>query len=161
MILLKKCWVGIKQQSLTHSLAITTTVENPAHDEVYLITHYVIMFVSDLRQVCSFLQVLQFPPLIKPDRHGIAEALFKVVLNTISLTLINRSSVPPQWCKTFNTCSGFTLNLTSFWSMYLDVKFPRCISTISFNLSHTRPELMGFLRGSILFLFPHFLVYDV
>jgi hypothetical protein len=27
--------------------------------------HYVIKFVSDLRQVCGFLRVLQFPPSIK------------------------------------------------------------------------------------------------
>jgi hypothetical protein len=30
---------------------------NPAHGEVYNIQHYVIKFVSDLRQVCGFLQV--------------------------------------------------------------------------------------------------------
>jgi hypothetical protein len=33
---------------------------NPIH-EVYSIKHYVIKFVSDLRQVCGFLWVLQFP----------------------------------------------------------------------------------------------------
>ena len=33
--------------------------------EVYLIQYYVIKFVSDLRQVCSFLRVLWFPPPIK------------------------------------------------------------------------------------------------
>ena len=32
---------------------------------VYLIQHYVIMFVSDLRQIISFLQVLWFPPAIR------------------------------------------------------------------------------------------------
>ena len=38
-----------------------------AHGEVYSIQHYdnVIKFVSDLRQVDGFLQVLQFPPPIK------------------------------------------------------------------------------------------------
>jgi hypothetical protein len=34
---------------------------NPADGEVYSIQHYVIEFVSDLRQVFCFLQVLQFP----------------------------------------------------------------------------------------------------
>jgi hypothetical protein len=36
---------------------ITTKVvsSNPVHDEVYSIQHYVIKFVSDLRQVDSFL----------------------------------------------------------------------------------------------------------
>ena len=38
---------------------------NPTHGEVYLIQHYVIKFVSDLRQVGGFLQVLRFPPSIK------------------------------------------------------------------------------------------------
>ena len=33
--------------------------------EVYSIQHYVIKFVSDLRQVGGFLWVLQFPPPIK------------------------------------------------------------------------------------------------
>jgi len=33
--------------------------------EVYSIQHYVIKFVSDLRQVCGFLRVLRFPPPIK------------------------------------------------------------------------------------------------
>jgi hypothetical protein len=33
--------------------------------EVYSIQHYVIKFVSDLRQDGGFLRVLQFPPLIK------------------------------------------------------------------------------------------------
>ena len=35
---------------------------NPAHGEVYSIQHYVIKFVSDLRQVGGFLWELQFPP---------------------------------------------------------------------------------------------------
>jgi len=48
------------------SVPIITKVvsSNPIHDEVYSI-HYVIKFVSDLRQVCSFLQVIQFSPPIK------------------------------------------------------------------------------------------------
>jgi hypothetical protein len=35
---------------------------NPVHGEVYSIQHYVIKFVSDLRQVGGF---LQFPPPVK------------------------------------------------------------------------------------------------
>ena len=38
---------------------------NPVHGEVYSIQHYVIKFVSDLRQVRGFLRVHQFPPPIK------------------------------------------------------------------------------------------------
>jgi hypothetical protein len=49
------------------SVAITTNVVslNPTHGEVYSIQHYVIRFVSDLRQVGGFLLVLRFPPPIK------------------------------------------------------------------------------------------------
>jgi len=38
---------------------------NPDHGEMYSIQHYVIKFVSDLRQVGVFLRVLWFLPLIK------------------------------------------------------------------------------------------------
>jgi hypothetical protein len=44
---------------------ITDVSMNPVHGEVYLIQHYVIKFVSDLRQVGDFLRVLRFPPPIK------------------------------------------------------------------------------------------------
>ena len=49
------------------SVSITTKVvsSNPFYGEMYSIQHYVIKFVSDLRQVCGFLQVLRFPPPIK------------------------------------------------------------------------------------------------
>ena len=44
---------------------------NPAHGELYSIHHYVIKFVSDLRQVGGFLQIL------RTDRNDIAEILLK------------------------------------------------------------------------------------
>ena len=49
------------------SVSISTNVarSNLAHGEVYLIQHYVIKFVSDLRQVGGFLLVLRFPLSIK------------------------------------------------------------------------------------------------
>ena len=50
------------------SVPITTDVvvsSNPVHGEMYSIQHYVIKFVSDLRQVGGFLRVLRFPPPIK------------------------------------------------------------------------------------------------
>ena len=51
---------------LFQSVPITTKVVslNPVHGELYSIQHYVIKFVSDLRQITSFLQVLWFPPPI-------------------------------------------------------------------------------------------------
>ena len=65
-------------------MPITTKVVslNPGHGKVYLIQHYVIKFVSDLRQNSGFLQVLQFPPPLK-HRRDVTEILLKVSLNTI------------------------------------------------------------------------------
>jgi len=37
---------------------------SPAHDELYLIQHYVIKFISDLSQAGGFLLALRFSPLI-------------------------------------------------------------------------------------------------
>ena len=59
---------------------------NAVHSEVYSIQHYVIKFISDLRQVGGFLQVL-FSSTNKSDRHDIIGILLKVVLNTITLNL--------------------------------------------------------------------------
>ena len=69
------------------SVVITTNVvsSNPTHDEMYSIQRYVIKFVSELRQVCGFLQVLLFPPPIK----------LKVALNTITL----HPSPPPLYLR--------------------------------------------------------------
>jgi hypothetical protein len=51
------------------SVPITKCAEvvssNPIHGEVHSIQHYVIQFVSDLRQVGGILLVLRFPPPIK------------------------------------------------------------------------------------------------
>jgi hypothetical protein len=49
------------------SVPITTKVvcSNPADGEVFSIQHYVIKFVSDLRQVSGFLQVLRSPLIIE------------------------------------------------------------------------------------------------
>jgi len=46
-------------------ITIKVVSSNPAYGEVYLIQHYVIKFVSDLRQIGGFPRVLQFPPPIK------------------------------------------------------------------------------------------------
>jgi hypothetical protein len=51
------------------SIATEVVSSNPAHGEVYSI-HYVIKFVSDLRQVSGF---LQFPPPIKLTANDKAE----------------------------------------------------------------------------------------
>ena len=65
------------------SVPITTKVmrSNPAHDEVYSKQHYVVKYVSDLRQAGGFLRILRFPPP-QTDRHDITKILLKVALNT-------------------------------------------------------------------------------
>jgi hypothetical protein len=56
------CFSLRKDYSSDWSMPITTKVasSNPIHDKAYWIQHYVIKFVSDLRQVGGFLRVLWF-----------------------------------------------------------------------------------------------------
>jgi len=51
-------------QLLVQPVPTNTNVvsSRPSHSEVYSIQHYVIKFVSELRQVGCFLQVLLYPP---------------------------------------------------------------------------------------------------
>ena len=58
--------VGFTTAYAISAYTITTKVvsSNPANGEVYSI-HYVIKFVSGLRQVGGFLRELLFPPQIK------------------------------------------------------------------------------------------------
>ena len=66
------------------SLPINTKVVslNPVHGEVYLMQHYVMKFVSDLRQVGV---TTPDSSTNKTDCHDITEILLIVVLNTIAL----------------------------------------------------------------------------
>jgi hypothetical protein len=80
--------------------------------EVYLIQHSMIKFVSDLRQIGSFLWVLRFPPPIKSDHHDITEILLKVALNTIT--------PPPLFL--LQNCSLFFL-IWIFHMIIIKVKF--------------------------------------
>ena len=59
--------MAVGLQLPVQSVSITTKVAslNLIHGEVFLIQHYVIKFVSDLRQVGDFLQTLQISPPIK------------------------------------------------------------------------------------------------
>ena len=70
------------------SVPITTNVvsSNLIHGKVYSIQHYMIKFVSDLRQVSGFLRVFRFPPSKKFDSrsHDITKILLKLALNTIN-----------------------------------------------------------------------------
>jgi len=58
----------------------------PVYGEMYSIRHYVIKFVSDLRQVSGFPRVPPVSSTNKTDRHDIAKILLKVALNTINQT---------------------------------------------------------------------------
>jgi hypothetical protein len=62
-----QCVHALRRRFLSNQVTITTKVvtSNPAHGEVYSIQHYVMKFVSDLRQVGGFPLVLRFPPPIK------------------------------------------------------------------------------------------------
>jgi len=62
-----------------------------------VVVHYVIKFVSDLRQVSGFLQVLWVSSTNKTDSHDITEILLTVALNTITIT----SKVVVGWFRGF------------------------------------------------------------
>jgi hypothetical protein len=51
---------------------------------VFSIQHYVIQFISDLRQVGGFISNTSVSSTNKTDRHDITEILLKVALNTIN-----------------------------------------------------------------------------
>jgi hypothetical protein len=72
------------------SVPMTTKVvsSKPFYGEVYSIQHYVIEFVSDLREVSGFLRALRFSSTNKTDRHDITEILLKVALSTINQPFI-------------------------------------------------------------------------
>ena len=57
---------------------------NAIRGKVYSIQHYVIKFVSDLRQVSDFSPGTLLSCTNKADRHDITEILFIVALNTIT-----------------------------------------------------------------------------
>jgi hypothetical protein len=57
--------VGFTATYATMHTTTNVVSSNPAQGEVYSLQYYVIKFVSDLRRVGCFLQVLRFPPPIK------------------------------------------------------------------------------------------------
>ena len=88
------------------------------------VVHWIIKFVSDLRQVGGFLCMgTPVSSTNKTDRHNIAEILLKVALKTISLTLIvhskyylrNRSS---EWKLCFLPAI-FHFTRTKYQTIYL------------------------------------------
>ena len=57
--------------------------------------HYVIKFVSDLRQVGGFSQGPPVSSTNKTDRHDITEILLKVALSTIKQNLFLKKNIQP------------------------------------------------------------------
>jgi Fe-S cluster biosynthesis and repair protein YggX len=78
----KRAWTDILLQLITKVVSL-----NSVHGEVYSIQHYVIKFVSDLRQVSDFFLVSSTN---KTYSYDITEILLKVVFNTINLILYRR-----------------------------------------------------------------------
>jgi hypothetical protein len=80
-------------------LKLRVGIPQMARCTLYNIQHYVIEFVSDLQQVCRFLQVLQFPLQIKLTATYLTEILLKVALNTITLTVYHSFGSSVAYCK--------------------------------------------------------------
>ena len=59
----------------------------------YLIQHYVIKFVNDLRQIDGFSPDTPVCSTNKTDRHDITEILLKVALNTITVAQTGKKIV--------------------------------------------------------------------
>ena len=68
----------------TYAIVVSS---NTCSGEVYSIQHYVIKFVSDLRQVGGFLPGTAVSSTNKTDRCDITEILLTVVLSTINSIL--------------------------------------------------------------------------
>ena len=87
--ILSRLNVGLLSRMTSQYQPITTKVVslNPVHGKVYLIQHYVVKFVSYLRQVCGFSPGTPVSSINKIDCHDITEILLKVALNTINLSL--------------------------------------------------------------------------
>jgi len=90
--------------------------------------HYVIKFVSDLRQVGGFPRGTPASFTNKTDRHDITEILLKLVINTLTLTITcycNRAihyflPLNYSWCPTRNNISTFVSRFTFLLLIGLD-----------------------------------------
>jgi hypothetical protein len=78
---------------------ITTKVvsSNPAHSEVYLTHHYVINFISDLRQVGGFFGV----STNKTDGHDVSELLLNMTINSITIDQKDGRKINVLFSETF------------------------------------------------------------
>ena len=77
-------------------ITIKVVSSNPAHGEMYSIQHYMIMCVSDLRQVDQWFS-LGTPISSTNKSDDIAEILLKVALNTITIPTSNDTECLLPW----------------------------------------------------------------
>ena len=80
--MLSLIFMGVEMQSVPITFNVVSS--NPAHGEVCSIQHYLIKFVSDLRQVWWFSPGTTVSSTNKTDSHDIADILLNVALNTIN-----------------------------------------------------------------------------
>ena len=76
--------VGFRLSIQSVAFTIKVVSSNLTHGEVYSIQHYVLKFVSDLRQGRWFSLDILISSTNKIDRHDIIKILLKVALNTIT-----------------------------------------------------------------------------
>ena len=98
--------VGFTPTCAIKPIATNVVNSNPDQGDVYSIQLYVIKFISDLRHFDDFLRVLRSHPQNKNDPHDIAEILFKVKLNNITLN-IKLLHLPCNQADTRKTTSVF------------------------------------------------------
>jgi len=102
---------------------ITTYAISPFHHkccevefrswEVYLLQHYVIKFVSDMRQFRVVFTRYSVSSTNKTDRHDITGILLKVTLNTITLTLYVVSDLLLKLTIQISNCSSSIIDKRS------------------------------------------------
>ena len=117
--------------------------------------HYVIKFVSDLRQIGGFLWVLRFPPANKTGRHDITEILLKVALNAINI------NQPWPGYKDSGIAQNYHLPLDKFVTLYfLNIVTYNLIpvKVLEFSTTHSGIHLRHWVSifTSILQLLPYF-----
>jgi hypothetical protein len=118
------------------SVPITTKFESPSGQGVQ---HYVIKFLSDLRQVGGLLQVLQFPPPIKTDHHdnGIVLAHWTNSLWTVDMSL--HDTLSSLWANLYLCSYSLMLQGAGYTKIYMPVLVlgPRvitsCLSSVRFS----------------------------
>jgi hypothetical protein len=77
-------WLGFTTTCATSAYHTKVVSSNLVHGEVYLIQHYAIKFVSDLRRTGGFCPGTPVSSTNKTDRHDMTEILLKMALSTIN-----------------------------------------------------------------------------